>query len=101
MRDIPSRTTRSNAIFDMRIYIRKQFRDIRTNTNVGKALWRFVEHAESNPGSTHMLDGLMTPTIASAKRGKKRKGDDEDSEYRPAPIRSIGSAPKTRGRRVN
>jgi hypothetical protein len=85
----------------MRVYIREKFRDIRMNTNVGRALWKFVEHAQANPEATHLLDNVDSPIPPPAKRGRKRKGDDSDGEYRPAPVRNIGSAPRTRGRRTN
>jgi hypothetical protein len=84
---------RANAIFDMRSYIRGQFRDIRTNTAVGKALWSYIDSVVKG---SHLSSGLIASS--EGRRGGKRKKRDEDDEYRPQPVRGLGPAPKTRTR---
>jgi hypothetical protein len=84
---------RANAIFDMRSYIRGQFRDIRTNTAVGKALWSYIDSVVKG---SHLSSGMIASS--EGRRGGKRKKRDEDDEYRPQPVRGLGPAPKTRTR---
>lgn len=94
---------RANAILHMRLRIREQFRDVRNNGLVGKALWNYVDSI-TGPSGLKVLDATspmlaMASTSTGAKR--KRKGSDADDDYHPSPIRSLGSKTKTRssGRR--
>jgi hypothetical protein len=73
-----SHETRAQAIHDMRVFIRKRFRDIRTNSTVMKALWEFIfEAAEAN-------DADMEGSVAKG-GSKKRKKEDDEPVYRAAP----------------
>ncbi|KAG2150495.1 hypothetical protein DEU56DRAFT_32120 [Suillus clintonianus] len=89
---------RANAILHMRLRIREQFRDVRNNGLVGKALWSYVDSI-TGPSGVRVLD-VDAPllAIASTSTGtkRKRKGSDADEDYRPSPIKSLGSKAKTR-----
>ncbi|KAG1862585.1 hypothetical protein DFJ58DRAFT_233981 [Suillus subalutaceus] len=87
---------RANAILHMRLRIREQFRDVRNNGLVGKAMWNYVDSI-TGPSGLRVLDAPMM-AIASTSTGakRKRKGSDADDDYHPSPIRSLGSKVKTR-----
>lgn len=88
---------RANAILHMRLRIREQFRDVRNNGLVGKALWNYVDSI-TGPSGLKVLDISPTLVGASTSTGtkRKRKGSDADDDYHPSPIRSLGSKVKTR-----
>lgn len=83
----------------MRIRIREQFRDVRNNGNVGKALWNFIDSL-MGPAGLKVLDDSRIPTIAtpSNTRKKRKQADDEDEDYHPSPVKTLGQGTKTRGR---
>ena len=86
---------RARQIYHMRSHIRKQFTDIRSNAHVTRAMWSFIDTVAS--GSWMRGDGEDIPEGRKGKR--KRKGaDDDKEEYRPSPIKSFGSVPKTRSK---
>lgn len=89
---------RANAILHMRLRIREQFRDVRNNGLVGKALWNYVDSI-TGPSGLRVLD-MSSPMLAIAPTStgtkRKRKGSDADDDYRPSPIKSLGSKAKTR-----
>lgn len=92
---------RANAILHMRLRIREQFRDVRNNGNVGKALWNFIDSL-MGPSGLAILSANKTYAIApppsSQRKRKKAADDDEDEEYHPSPIRSLGQGVRTRGK---
>ncbi|PPR07034.1 hypothetical protein CVT26_005235 [Gymnopilus dilepis] len=84
----------SKAIFMLRQTIRREFKDIRNNSDVGKAMWRHIDTLR------HMPHGPLEPNEAliPAKRKRNAVHDQGDNdEFRPnQPLRGIGKAPKTR-----
>ena len=87
----------------MRLRIREQFRDVRNNGHVGKALWNFIDSL-MGPTGLKILFTNKTYSIAPPSSQRKRKkgaDDDEDEEYHPSPIRAgtLSQSVKTRGRR--
>ncbi|KAF8844680.1 hypothetical protein BDN67DRAFT_894469 [Paxillus ammoniavirescens] len=84
---------RANAILHMRLRIREQFRDVRNNGNVGKALWNFIDSLMGPSGLSVLGEsGPLTGNPSSSSR-KRKKTEDEDEDYRPT---SSGHAAKTR-----
>jgi len=80
----------------MRVRIREQFRDIRTNTVVVRALWNYVESI-TGPGGLKVLEvGSPMRAITSTGGKRKRKNSEDDGDYHPSPIQSLGSKTKTR-----
>lgn len=89
---------RANAILHMRLRIREQFRDVRNNGLVGKALWNYVDSI-TGPSGLRVLDATSSMLgVASTSTGtkRKRKGSDADDDYHPSPIKNLGSKTKTR-----
>ncbi|KAF5387771.1 hypothetical protein D9615_000478 [Tricholomella constricta] len=85
---------RATAITALRQTIREQYKDIRINSSVCKSLWAIVRDLQNNPSK------MVSRTNGDTK-GKKRKKydtDDEDDEYRPTPVASLGKSAKTRSR---
>jgi hypothetical protein len=99
MRDY-SHQDRAEAIYNMRMHIREQFKDVRNNASVGRALWLFVRSI-MQPGSVS-IDAVLGSPAGKMKKRKKGKGgagdDSEDDEYKPSPIRALGNAAKTRSK---
>jgi hypothetical protein len=96
MRDY-SHQDRGQTILRMRLFIREKFKDVRNNTQVGKMLWTFIQSI-TQPGSVS-LDDIMTSQAKPSKK-KRKAGDDEDEDddYKPSPIKTLGSAAKTRSK---
>jgi hypothetical protein len=94
---------RAEAIYNMRTHIRDQFKDVRNNTHVGRALWLFVRSI-MQPGSVSLDAVFASPSARLSKRKKRKAGDDgdddgDDGEYRPSPVRAFGNAgAKTRSK---
>ncbi|KAH0827513.1 hypothetical protein J3R83DRAFT_4226 [Lanmaoa asiatica] len=92
---------RANAVLHMRLRIREQFRDVRNNGNVGKALWNFIDSL-MGPSGLKILSSnksySVAPTPSSQRKRKKVADDDEDEEYHPSPVRTLGQGVKTRGK---
>jgi hypothetical protein len=87
---------RAEAILNMRTHIRGQFKDVRNNSQVGRALWLFVRSI-MQPGSVS-LDAIFSPTKMTKKRRKAGDDEEDDDDYRPTPIRAIGTVAKTRSK---
>jgi hypothetical protein len=81
----------------MRLRIREQFRDVRNNGNVGKALWNFIDSLMGSSG-LKILDesDSLTSANPSSSRRKRKKTDDEDEDYHPISVKSSGHVTKTR-----
>ncbi|KAF8195808.1 hypothetical protein K438DRAFT_1826554 [Mycena galopus ATCC 62051] len=90
-----TRMERAQAIYHLRADIREQFLDIRFNEKVGKAMWRLISHLKNNP-TTSISNSSMNATVTPK---RKRRDSDDDRDYHPSPIRSLGKAVKTRSRR--
>jgi hypothetical protein len=93
---------RATGIYSMRVNVRNQFADIRTNTKVGIAFWRFINDVQSDP-SPRGTQQHASGSSSQPKSGKKRrKGVDKDTEsdeeYRPSPMKNLGQTPKTRSK---
>jgi hypothetical protein len=76
-------------ILAMRNDVRNKHKDVRANNNVMATLWDFL--------------GTARPDLVASKNGttnasKKRRRTKADDEYRPAPVKSLGSTPATRSR---
>lgn len=97
------RKVQARAIYILRHTIRKEFKDIRNNSDVGKALWRHVNELRADP-NTWPIPGQAKTTAKKRKRTAARNDDDDDDdgdgEFRPQPIRSIGKPVKTRKSRT-
>ncbi|KAG0706125.1 hypothetical protein DFH29DRAFT_980605 [Suillus ampliporus] len=96
-----SHEDRANALLHMRLRIREQFRDVRNNTVVGKALWSYVDSITGPSGLKVLNVGFPIPAIASTSTStgtkRKRRGSDDDEDYHPSPIsKTPGSKTKTR-----
>src|ERR1700683_1764905 len=92
---------RAEAIFNMRTHIRGQFKDVRNNSNVGRALWLFIRSI-IQPGSVS-LDAVFGGSPAKPKKRRRAAGGedddgDDDDDYRPSPIKALGTAAKTRSK---
>ncbi|KAF8745958.1 hypothetical protein AX14_004253 [Amanita brunnescens Koide BX004] len=88
-----SRDERAEAIYYLRKSVREEFKDIRNNGVVGKAMWAFINELCQNPTSS------LAYRDPSSKSRRKRKADPEDTdEYRPEPIRTLGKGLKTRSK---
>ncbi|KAG2368139.1 hypothetical protein BDR07DRAFT_1448474 [Suillus spraguei] len=88
---------RANAILHMRLRIREQFRDVRNNGLVGKALWNYVDSITGASGLRVLdISPMLVGASTSTGTKRKRKGSDADDDYHPSPIRSLGSKVKTR-----
>ncbi|KAI6157621.1 hypothetical protein BKA82DRAFT_995958 [Pisolithus tinctorius] len=89
---------RANAILHMRLRIREQFRDVRNNGLVGKALWKFIDSV-TGPSGLKVLDNSPYSIRAGSSSSKKRKQlDEDDDDYHPSPVRSLGQDTRTRAR---
>lgn len=88
----------AEAIYDMRVYIREEFVDVRFNEKVTKTLWNFADSVV-NPNTAQLLPSRPHRSPKKEK-GRKRKGrdDSDEDEYRPSPVKNLGSALKTRSR---
>lgn len=97
-----SPAVRAHGIYNLRTRIREQFRDIRANTVVCKALWALVDAERAHPSSARADMGAAANGAAGRGPGKRRRkgadGDGSDGEYRPTPVKSLGSAVKTRSK---
>jgi len=92
---------RAEAILNMRTHIRGQFKDVRNNSSVGRALWLFIRSI-IQPGSVS-LDAVFGGSTAKPKKRRRAAGGedndgDDDDEYRPSPIKALGTAAKTRSK---
>lgn len=85
----------------MRLRIREQFRDVRNNGNVGKALWNFIDSL-MGPSGLKILSVKKTYAQASPSSQRKRKkvadDEDEDEDYHPSPVKTLNRGVKTRGK---
>lgn len=90
---------RANAVLHMRIRIREQFRDVRNNGVVGKALWNFIDSL-MGPSGLKVLSAHKTCSVASpsSRRKRKKESDDDDDDYHPSPVRTLSQGVKTRGK---
>ncbi|KAG1802727.1 uncharacterized protein HD556DRAFT_708729 [Suillus plorans] len=98
LRDDHTSEEKANAVLHMRLRIREQFRDVRNNGVVGKALWSFVDSITGQSG-LRVLDAsapMLAIASTSTSTKRKRKGSDADDDYHPSPIKSLGSKAKTR-----
>jgi len=85
---------RAAAIGHLRRGVRAEHRDIRINGVVCKTMWRLIRELESNASTT-----LFRGYGENQKGKKKRKvEDEEEGEYRPGPVSSLGRAAKTRSK---
>ncbi|PFH52790.1 hypothetical protein AMATHDRAFT_139317 [Amanita thiersii Skay4041] len=84
---------RATAIYHLRVAVRDDFKDIRNNSVVGKAMWSYINSLTRNPTSSLIFKDT------TSKGRKKRKAQDDGDEYRPEPIKSMSSkSVKTRSR---
>ncbi|PPQ98551.1 hypothetical protein CVT24_004042 [Panaeolus cyanescens] len=88
-----SRKVQSQAILTLRQTVRQEFRDIRNNSTVAKAFWSHIRVLENDP-TTRLIPN--TEGQSSVAKGKRKRKDDNDDEYRPLPVKSLGKTAKTR-----
>lgn len=74
-----------------------EFKDIRNNTTVGKALWSHIGSLKQNP-TRWLTSGSEEHT--KGKRKKRIETEDDDDEFRPDPVKSIGKPVKTRAKKI-
>jgi hypothetical protein len=77
----------------MRSHVRKQFTDIRSNANVMRAMWAFIDTVAS--GSWIRSNAGEN---GDGRKGKRKRKEDSSDEYRPSPIKSFGDVPRTRSK---
>lgn len=85
----------------MRFRIREQFLDVRNNGLVGKALWNYIDSITGPNGLRVLENSGSSSSRAALSSGPKRKRkqlDEEDADYHPSPVRSLGQGAKTRAR---
>ncbi|KAF8135707.1 hypothetical protein EV363DRAFT_1212435 [Boletus edulis] len=95
-----SHQDRAKAVLHMRLRIREQFRDVRNNGNVGKALWNVIDSL-MGPSGLKVLNANKAYSVAppSSQRKRKKAADDsEDEEYHPSPVKTLSQSVKTRGK---
>ncbi|KAF8205051.1 hypothetical protein BJ912DRAFT_20715 [Pholiota molesta] len=92
-----SREVQGKAIYILRHTVRTEFKDIRNNTTVGKALWSYIRSLERNP-TRWLISGAEEQT--KGKRKKRIEAEDGDDEFRPDPVKSIGKPVKTRAKKI-
>jgi hypothetical protein len=87
---------KADAIFRLRKAIRSEFKDIRNNSTVAKSMWNFINTVDMNTTSA-LFNGH-----GEKSKGKKRRAesDEEEDEYRPQPIKTLGKNPSTRSKRT-
>ncbi|KAL4074113.1 hypothetical protein V8B97DRAFT_1864609 [Scleroderma yunnanense] len=91
---------RANAILHMRLRIREQFRDVRNNGQVGKALWSYIDSITGPNGLRVLENGRPSSNhdLPSSSKRKRKQLDEEDDDYHPSPVRSLGQGTKTRAK---
>ncbi|KAF8974486.1 hypothetical protein BDZ97DRAFT_1911665 [Flammula alnicola] len=88
------RETQARAVYILRSTIRQEFKDIRNNSIVGKALWKHIGQLRHRPTT------WLTSEEASKVKRKRNSGlEDDDDEFHPQPIRAIGKPVKTRAKK--
>ncbi|KAG6334250.1 hypothetical protein ID866_4841 [Astraeus odoratus] len=90
----------ATAILHMRLRIREQFRDVRNNGAVGKALWSYIDSI-TGPNGLRVLEidkTRVAEVVPSSSKKKRKHPDEDDDEYHPSPIRNLGQGAKTRAR---
>lgn len=97
LRDL-SYQERANAILHMRLRIREQFRDVRNNGVVGKALWNYIDSI-TGPNGLKVLEAhkSFSSYVLVPGSTRKRKAP-EDDDYHPTPVKTLGQGTKTRAR---
>lgn len=85
---------RAAGILHLRKTIRAQYKDIRLNSTVCKTLWAIVRDLRDNTSKVLSRSNIDT----KGKKRRKMDTDDEDEEYRPTPITSLGKTAQTRGK---
>lgn len=88
-----TRETQATAIYILRHTVRQEFTDIRNNANVGKAMWGYINGLKKHP-TTMLITGKEIVPKGKRKRGSGMR--DDDDEFKPQPIRSLGKPVKTR-----
>ncbi|KLO14629.1 hypothetical protein SCHPADRAFT_850808 [Schizopora paradoxa] len=82
---------KSSEIQKLRLTVRKEHKDRRFNTRVQSTLWNFIDEAKKR----------ATGTVGIVAMKKRKKGaDEEDDDYRSAPVKAVGPAPTTRTKKV-
>lgn len=92
-----TRENQAAAIFILRTTVRQEFADIRNNTNVGRALWSYIQSLKRHPTR------MPRTGIEIAPKGKRKRNTgvhEDDDEFRPQPIRAIGRPAKTRAKKT-
>ncbi|KAF8663365.1 hypothetical protein AX16_000941 [Volvariella volvacea WC 439] len=85
--------SQANAIYQLRNTIRKEHRDIRNNSTVGKMMWELVRSLREDP------QGVPVISSSTEVKGKRRRKavTGEDDEYKPGdPVRQLNKSVKTR-----
>jgi len=85
---------KAKAIYHLRHSIRQEFKDIRNNGVVGKAMWRLIGALRARPQS--LLESSQSGS--KSKRKRQHDTDDDDDEFRPKPMKGIGKPVKTRAK---
>jgi len=93
-----SHEVKARAIYSLRRTIREEFKDIRNNSNVGKAMWRHINSLNDRPNEPLKPNFTLLPS--AAKRKRMGKDDEDEDEFRPKPIKSVGRPPKTRAKQT-
>ncbi|KAH7888574.1 hypothetical protein F5I97DRAFT_1803315 [Phlebopus sp. FC_14] len=88
---------RATAVLHMRLRIREQFRDVRNNGVVGKALWSYIDSI-TGPSGLRVLQSNRFIIGPPGSRRKRKHPDDEDEDYHPSPIKTLGQSIGTRGK---
>lgn len=71
-------TEMAQHIHDMRVYIRKEESDIRSNNKICNKLWRFIDSVMDEYD-----DGFQPPAKARATKSKKNARDDDYLPQKP------------------
>ncbi|KAF8913972.1 hypothetical protein CPB84DRAFT_1758056 [Gymnopilus junonius] len=84
----------AKAIYRLRQTIRQEFKDIRNNSDVGKAMWKHIDTLRHKPNT------LLKPNESNVRNKRKRNSihNEEEEEFRPKPMKGIGKPLKTRAK---
>lgn len=87
---------RAEEIYNMRLYVRKHFSDIRTRSDVVKVLWNFVTAvAKKRDTGFYFTEEVPAPPKRTRKKRTRGDGEDEQSDYDGG----AGSGTKSRGKK--
>lgn len=92
-------TVKAKAVYKLRRGIRQEFKDIRNNSKVGKAMWKLVDKLQDRPDDLSDMDEeeSQSKTRKKRKRAFSVNDDEDDVDYQTRPTKPRGTG-RPRGR---